>query len=73
MISATKAKRFAAKPITLKSVKSVLIPGYFGAGWFRDLWRIPEYVKDANNEAAHVRFWDSTIYCWLPKQIDIGR
>jgi len=29
--------------------------GYFGAGWFRDLWRIPEYVKDANNEAAHVR------------------
>ena len=24
--------------------------GYFGAGWFRDLWRIPEYVRDANND-----------------------
>lgn len=29
--------------------------GYFGAGWIRDLWRIPEYVRDANNEAEHVR------------------
>jgi len=29
--------------------------GYFGAGWIRDIWRIPEYVKDANNEAEHVR------------------
>ena len=22
--------------------------GYFGLGWFRDLWRIPEYVREAN-------------------------
>jgi len=29
--------------------------GYFGAGWFRDMWRIPEYVADYNREAAHVR------------------
>jgi len=29
--------------------------GYFGVGWFRDLWRIPEYVADYNKEAAHVR------------------
>lgn len=29
--------------------------GYFGAGWFRDLWRIPEYVRDANSEAQHIR------------------
>ena len=24
--------------------------GYFGLGWIRDLWRIPEYVKEANEE-----------------------
>ena len=24
------------------------IGGFFGLGWFRDLWRIPEYVDDAN-------------------------
>jgi len=24
--------------------------GYFGGGWIRDLWRIPEYVRDANND-----------------------
>ena len=29
--------------------------GYFGAGWFRDLWRIPEYVRDANNDPKHLR------------------
>ena len=23
--------------------------GYFGLGWFRDLWRLPHYVNDANN------------------------
>lgn len=28
--------------------------GYFGAGWFRDLWRIPEYVKDANEEPSYM-------------------
>ena len=22
--------------------------GYFGLGWVRDLWRIPEYVREAN-------------------------
>ena len=30
------------------------IGGYFGAGWFRDLWRIPEYVKDANNDPSYL-------------------
>ena len=24
--------------------------GYFGAGWIRDIWRIPEYVREANME-----------------------
>ena len=24
--------------------------GYFGAGWLRDFYRIPEYVRDANND-----------------------
>lgn len=24
--------------------------GYFGAGWIRDIWRIPSYVKEANND-----------------------
>jgi len=28
--------------------------GYFGAGWLRDMWRIPEYVADRNLEAAHI-------------------
>ena len=29
--------------------------GYFGAGWFRDIWRLPEYVKDANNEPEYLK------------------
>ena len=24
--------------------------GYFGLGWIRDLWRLPDYVDEANNE-----------------------
>jgi len=24
--------------------------GYFGFGWFRDLWRLPEYVRDFNDD-----------------------
>ena len=28
--------------------------GYFGLGWTRDLWRIPEYVRDANNESDYM-------------------
>ena len=32
--------------------------GYFGCGFIRDLWRIPEYVKDANNDPDHMeRLW----------------
>jgi hypothetical protein len=35
----------------------LLIPGgYFGFGWFRDLWRIPEYVKDANDDPDYLRW-----------------
>lgn len=30
------------------------IGGVFGLGWFRDLWRIPEYVDDANEERFFV-------------------
>ena len=30
--------------------------GYFGAGWFRDLWRIPEYVREANDDPDHLRW-----------------
>ena len=29
--------------------------GYFGAGWIRDFWRIPEYVADANNDQEYVK------------------
>lgn len=29
--------------------------GYFGVGWFRDLWRLPEYVRDANSDPAYER------------------
>ncbi|TRY61895.1 hypothetical protein TCAL_01486 [Tigriopus californicus] len=29
--------------------------GYFGAGWFRDVWRIPEYVREANNDAEYLK------------------
>lgn len=30
------------------------IGGVFGLGWFRDLWRIPEYVEDANLSPSQV-------------------
>ena len=36
--------------------------GYFGLGWIRDLWRIPEYVREANMESG-----------WLMQQQDRGR
>ena len=29
--------------------------GYFGAGWFRDFFRIPEYVRDANDDPDYLR------------------
>ena len=29
--------------------------GYFGAGWIRDLWRIPTYVKDANDDPEYLK------------------
>lgn len=28
--------------------------GYFGFGWFRELWRIPTYVADANDDPAFI-------------------
>ena len=28
--------------------------GYLGFGLFRDLWRIPEYVKDANEDPGYM-------------------
>lgn len=30
--------------------------GYFFMGLIRDLWRLPEYVKDANNEPAYLEW-----------------
>jgi len=29
--------------------------GYFGLGWFRDIWRIPAYVREANDDADYLR------------------
>lgn len=31
--------------------------GYFGIGWFRDLWRIPTYVADANDQHEYIEWW----------------
>lgn len=28
--------------------------GFLGLGWFRDLWRIPEYVEDANDDPEYL-------------------
>ena len=33
----------------------LFLGGYFGLGWTRDIWRIPEYVRDANDEPDHLR------------------
>ncbi|XP_013782612.1 dnaJ homolog subfamily C member 22-like [Limulus polyphemus] len=32
----------------------MFVGGYFGLGWLRDLWRLPEYVKDANEETGYM-------------------
>merc|ERR1712083_355952 len=29
--------------------------GYFGLGWFRDLWRIPTYVREANDDPDYLK------------------
>lgn len=29
--------------------------GYFGCGWLRDLWRIPEYVRDVNEDPEYMK------------------
>ena len=29
--------------------------GFLGCGWFRDLWRIPSYVRDANEEEEFLK------------------
>ena len=29
--------------------------GCFGAGWFRDLWRIPEYIFAANKDEGYIK------------------
>lgn len=29
--------------------------GYFGLGWFRDFWRIPAYVREANDDPDYLR------------------
>ncbi|UYV74210.1 DNAJC22 [Cordylochernes scorpioides] len=32
----------------------ISVGGYFGLGWIRDLWRIPKYVKDANEDVDYI-------------------
>lgn len=29
--------------------------GYFGLGWFRDIWRIPSYVREANGDREYMK------------------
>ena len=29
--------------------------GFFGCGWFRDLWKLPSYVRDANGEEEYIK------------------
>jgi DnaJ family protein C protein 22 len=29
--------------------------GYFGAGWIRDVWRIPAYVREANDDPFYLK------------------
>ena len=31
--------------------------GYFGVGWLRDLYRIPSYVADANQDREYVEWF----------------
>jgi len=28
---------------------------YFGCGWFRDIWKLPEYVRDANDDQEYLK------------------
>src|SRR5699024_7611818 len=28
--------------------------GYFGVGWFREMWRIPDYVAEANADSQYM-------------------
>lgn len=35
--------------------------GYFGIGWIRDLFKIPTYVADANDEPKYVEWLKDTI------------
>ena len=32
------------------------LAGYFGVGWMRDFYRIPSYVKEANEEQSYMNF-----------------
>ncbi|XP_063987299.1 dnaJ homolog subfamily C member 22 [Diachasmimorpha longicaudata] len=38
-------------------VWATTLGGYFGIGWFRDIWRIPTYVKDANEDPNYMEIW----------------
>lgn len=35
--------------------------GYFGAGWIRDLFKIPTYVADANNEPQYIEWFKNEV------------
>lgn len=35
--------------------------GYFGCGWLRDLFKIPTYVADANNEPDYIEWFKNQV------------
>jgi len=52
--------------------------GYFGAGWIRDMWRIPEYVRDHNNDpdfmaalSEKMRKKDKPPFSWIRLMVTI--
>ena len=46
--------------------------GVFGLGWFRDLWRVPDYVDDANEEASYIERFKQKVKRGTP-QFNISR
>ena len=46
--------------------------GVFGVGWFRDLWRVPDYVDDANEEASYVEQFKQKVKRGTP-QFNVSR
>lgn len=47
--------------------------GFVGIGWFRDLWRIPEYVDDANGEKHYMETLKAKIKSGSVPRFNISR